>query len=120
MRNSALPFMSPFNQIDPTRINQDPNQLSNQSRNASLRSVAEKERKEKEEKERKEREEKERLAKQRARTAEKIKEEGGLKSARTRKLDEIDKDRKDKKDARERLKEKSVIISSKEEKIFKS
>ena len=104
MRNSALPFMSPFNQIDPTRINQDPNQLSNQSRNASLRSVAEKERKEKEEKERKEREEKERLAKQRARTAEKIKEEGGLKSARTRKLDEIDKDRKDKKDARERLK----------------
>lgn len=26
MRNTPLPFMSPFNQIDPTRINQDPNQ----------------------------------------------------------------------------------------------
>ena len=66
MRNSALPYMD----------------FGRSTRNASAPGVAKNE-KEKKEREEKERKEKERLAKQKARTAETIKEEGGVRSYRT-------------------------------------
>ena len=86
MRNSALPYMD----------------FGRSTRNASAPGVAKNE-KEKKEREEKERKEKERLAKQKARTAETIKEEGGVRSYRTRKLDDAKEERGERQKARKAI-----------------
>ena len=86
MRNSALPYMD----------------FGRSTRNASAPGVAKNE-KEKKEREEKERKEKERLAKQKARTAETIKEEGGVRSYRTRKLDDAKEERGERQKARQAI-----------------
>ena len=86
MRNSALPYMD----------------FGRSTRNASAPGVAKNE-KEKKEREEKERKEKERLAKQKARTAETIKEEGGVRSYRTRKLDNAKEERGERQKARQAI-----------------
>ena len=101
MRNSALPF---FGSNIPIR-------------NASAPGVAKNE-KEKKEKEEKERKEKERLAKQEARTAETIKEEGGVKSYRTRKLEDAKEQRGERQKARQAIRRERKKIFRKEGDTF--
>jgi hypothetical protein len=101
MRNSALPYMD----------------FGMPTRNASAPGVAKNE-KEKKEREEKERKEKERLAKQEARTAEKIKEEGGLRSYRTRKLDNAKEERGERQKARKAIRRERKKIFRKEGDTF--
>ena len=101
MRNSALPYMG----------------FGMSTRNASAPGVAKNE-KEKKEKEEKERKEKERLAKLEARTAETIKEEGGLRSYRTRKLDDAKEERGERQKARKAIRRERKKIFRKEGDTF--
>ena len=101
MRNSALPYMG----------------FGMPTRNASAPGVAKNE-KEKKEKEEKERKEKERLAKLEARTAETIKEEGGLRSYRTRKLEDAKKEREERQKARKAIRRERKKIFRKEGDTF--
>jgi len=93
MRNSALPFLSPFNKPEEDK---DKN-IFDLGRNATMPNLAEEKKKKLLEAEQ------ERLAERKARTAEKIKEEGGLKSYRTRKLEEAKKERGERREARKAI-----------------
>ena len=85
MRNSALPFFSPFNETE-GELNK-----KEKSKNVTIPNLAEEKKKQLLEAEQK------RLAERKARTAEKIKEEGGLRSYRTRKLDNAKEERGERK-----------------------
>lgn len=93
MRNSALPFLSPFNKQEEDK---DKN-IFDLSRNAIMPNLAEEKKKKLLEAEQ------ERLAERKARTAEKIKEEGGVKSYRTRKLDDAKEERGERREARKAI-----------------
>ena len=93
MRNSALPFLSPFNKPE-----EDKNKnIFDLGRNAIMPNLAE------DKKKALLKAEQERLAERKARTAEKIKEEGGVKSYRTRKLEDAKEERGERQKARKAI-----------------
>tara|TARA_R100000773_G_C4215064_1_gene113898 strand:+ start:631 stop:1395 length:765 start_codon:yes stop_codon:yes gene_type:complete len=106
MRNSALPFFSPFNETE-GELNK-----KEKSKNVTIPNLAEEKKKQLLEAEQK------RLAERKARTAEKIKEEGGLRSYRTRKLDDAKEERGKRQKARKAIRRERKKIFRKEGDTF--
>ena len=97
MRNTPLPFLSPFNKTEEDKDKDKNKNIFDLGRDTTIPNLAEEKKKKLLEAEQK------RIAERKARTAEKIKEEGGVKSYRTRKLDDAKEERKQRQKARKAI-----------------
>ena len=112
MRNTPLPFLSPFNKTEEDKDKDKNKNIFDLGRDTTIPNLAEEKKKKLLEAEQK------RIAERKARTAEKIKEEGGVKSYRTRKLDDAKEERKQRQKARKAIRRERKKIFRKEGDTF--